>query len=297
MSNSDEEMDVNFKTDVVDYDLPHIVDGVETVCYNGMPKIELRFWKSFQKAASLMSFITKLKKHPINILDARYRNLDYEKSGITKCNLESEVTDWEKVEIDNSPEQNTYKAELREIIKKLHPQAKKIEFYSFIRRGGGGQHSNPPAKDEPHLDYYQDSKACHDYTGTGPEYRCEEGFESRIILGIWKPIDMKNEVYDYPLVFLDASTFDSDRMVRFEQDFTHFVNGKEISVKNLAANLKYDKKQKWYYYSKQNVNEVAIFRHYTKGQFKANVHCSIQQDLPLGCDTRCSIETRAVLFW
>ena len=55
----------------------------------------------------------------------------------------------------------------------------------------------------------------------------------------------QNPILDYPLVYMDASTFRPEQQVRFEQEFSHKTpNGVEC-VKNLAAHGHYNSEQRW----------------------------------------------------
>ena len=178
------------------------------------------------------------------------------------------------------------------MLQKLHPEAKKFEWFDFLKRGGSG--NNPPATDGPHLDYYQD-------WAQGQVYRDMEAQTSDadipdLVIGVWRPCMMKNPVYDYPFVYCSADTFKESAMVRFEQEFSHKTPRGVEDVKNLAAHLHFEEGQKWFYHPEQTCKEVLLFRHYTKAEFKANVHCAIKQELPKGNETRRSMENR-VMIW
>ena len=176
----------------------------------------------------------------------------------------------------------------------------------FFKPGGKG--NNAPAVNGPHLDYYQNMTALNDFVGnfytdsynmTGLEDLQADFYNADLILGVWRPVGMKNPVYDYPLIYMDAQTFNPELQVRFEQEFSHISPYGEQSVKNLAAHMHYDSKQKWYFHKEVDGRKEAIlFTHFTKARPFDNFHSAIkQQDLPVGMDTRMSIENRIALHF
>ena len=72
-------------------------------------------------------------------------------------------------------------------------------------------------------------------------------------------------------------------------------------VRNLAAHVRYDGAQRWYYHKGVGPREVVLFTHYTKARFFANVHCAVRQqpsgELPPGMATRKSVENRLRLYF
>ena len=222
-----------------------------------------------------------LEHRDITVLDARkLPALTYERQGFTLVPLNSRVNDF-------TTGQEEYKRELEVMLRKLHPKAKKIAFTNFVFRGGRGQTS--PATNSPHLDNFQNLDEVLDFAGArdGGTFMREEvatmrdgnvdGYSPRLLLGVWKPIQMQSPVCDFPLMLLDASTFQQNEQVRNRQHFSHIVGGKRIQVQNLAAHLKYNETQQWYYFHGQRTDEVTVFRHFSfDGEFYANVHSSFK---------------------
>ena len=83
-----------------------------------------------------------------------------------------------------------------------------------------------------------------------------------------------------------------------EQCFNVNAEGTSVPVANLAANLKYSERQKWYYFKDQTRDEVFVFRHATIEQPSfANFHCGGVLPLPAGMEKRSSVETRVMLYF
>ena len=289
--------------------------------FYGMPSLS-NLWnitETFKQTKALFQLASSMETKDIILHDARKRedSLSYKETGFCLMPLESEVQDWAQAETMGSKENLKYQEELRGIIRKLHPTVKRIEFFSFMTRGGNA--SNPPASNGPHLDVNQDrakAEAFRRENEKSPEETKEKekdkfGDGMKMMLGLWQPLQTKNPVYDHPLVFIDASTFRPDEEVTQETLFTDFVkqesNDKDDGeskletvsrqVVNLSSLPKFHPDQKWYYYPEQTHKEVTVFRHWTKDEYLCNMHGSVDLELPEGMETRSSIETRANLFF
>ena len=274
----------------------------------GMPSFKKPFemWKQIKAIAGQGM---GLGPRDVVLKDARVRSLDYAKTGfcLQPIELEPAVTDdWTKSAKEDTPENSLYKEALIEILKKLHPTVKKIDFYAFLIRGGENS-QNAPSSNAPHLDMFQDRTMADDFVKkhTPPsEESKEEKVEDvdadpdYIVVGMWLPLQTENPVYDHPLCFVDASTFSKEDEIGNQTVFSHVESdGTETNIVNLSSLPKFNSTQDWYYYHEQTHKEVVIFRHYTKSTYLANVHASVDLPLPEGAATRKSVECRAQLFF
>jgi len=296
--------------DVMNYSLGFCKPNTEALYYSGLPDgFNLRSLKAIYDI--LFRMLMRFEYHKVNILDARKRdNLSLEKNGFMIMNLKE---NFDTKEFETSEEiQQKFWDQLEPIILDLYPGAKVYQWGSCLFRGGKGQ--NPPAVDGVHLDMFPDAKRIEEYVGdANKKYYDTVGNGPRVdksvldsakqvkLIGIWKPINMKNPVYDHPLAFMDASTFNaSEDSVEFRQNMSHKDAGKMVAFKNLAGHIKYREDQKWYYYSDMTTDECVIFSHYTKTDGFACPHTSFKhpgapKDVPF--DTRQSVETRVQLYW
>ena len=306
-------------------------------------------WQTLQETKAFVGMVASTGFHEIELHDARAHqaDLDYARAGFTLEPLESKVEAWPAVALEGTPERKTYEEELEAVVRRLHPGVKKVVFTSFLLRGGDGE--NPPAKGSLHLDMHPDKEACDRYAAAGygaaavekkkkeeeeeeeeeGKHREEdgddddddfaaaqaEGLELGLVLGMWKPRQMANPVFDFPLIVADKSTVDMDSVVPQRQKFQHIAEGRTQLVCNLAATMRYSPDAKIYYYPEQTCEELLVFRHYTapwavegggdgKGKGKgegelavANFHGSAALPLPAGAGSRRSIETRAFLYF
>jgi len=270
-----------------------------------MPTATWRVWECASKLYTLVfKMILRMQSHPISIMDARQRELDYDRCGFTKLDVKNAVADW-----DDEAELAAYKAEIEEHLQRLHPGVKRFAWTGFLKRGGPG--NNPPAVNGPHLDFYQDRSQAEAFRGPPSEEDTEKykedpmvkDFElfgqAPIVVGVWKPVMMPNPVHDYPLCVMDAASFQEDEQVRSEQEFYHIdQRGDYSKVKNLGAAPHYSEAQRWYYYSHMTNTEALLFRHYTEDKFFCNVHSAVKhEELPAGAETRRSIESRVGLLF
>ena len=66
---------------------------------------------------------------------------------------------------------------------------------------------------------------------------------SGVLLGIWKPLT-PSKVCDWPLGVMDASTFNFDLDIPFENTINFIL----MTFYNLAGGIAHSPSQKWYYY-------------------------------------------------
>merc|ERR1711884_108978 len=116
--------------------------------------------------------------------------------------------------------------------------------------------------------------------------------------GVWRPVGMKNPVYDYPLCMCDGSTLASDDLVRFDLDSEHIGgSGDGETFTTVLQAVRHSEEQRWFFYPHMTTKEVLVFRHFTKGQFFVNAHAAVDgQELPDGMDTRTSVENRLFIY-
>lgn len=122
------------------------------------------------------------------------------------------------------------------------------------------------------------------------------------MLGLWKPINMKNPVLDHPLALMDKSTWDPVKeCVEFRQDMSHIDQGEVVQFRNLGGHIYHNEKQKWYYYPKMKSDEILLFTHNMSTTGQANPHTSFTHpNAPpkdADFDTRKSMESRVMIYW
>eukprot|EP00797_Seminavis_robusta_P000769 Sro1049_g235370.2 (231) ;mRNA; r:12770-13462 len=219
-------------------------------------------------------------------------------------NEPSKTTDWR-----SKNDVKKFQEEIRPELLRLHPGATRVEFTYSVVRGGNKLGDQPAAVNMAHLDYFQDDQARVEFHEEYPvnekvtehlallgRWDTEED-EVRAMIGIWKPINMKNPVYDHPFAMMDARTFHPENEV---QQPVHFDIGL-FKLHNLNGAFTYHEGQRWYYYSNQVETEVAVFTHYSKGKHFANPHTSfLNPNRPIDSseyDSRQSVEMRAAVFF
>merc|ERR1719229_1518962 len=128
--------------------------------------------------------------------------------------------------------------------------------------------------------------------------RTKQGWKT-IYLGFWKPIQMPNPVYDFPLCMMDASTFNiPEDVLQFKTEMSHISNGKESSFENMGGHLHYSSEQKWYYYPDMTTEEMIMFTHLGPDCKYANPHGSFRHPSAPEDGTfvsRMSMETRCLV--
>merc|ERR1711953_548863 len=249
---------------------------------------ETRFGKIVQGAFyGLMKYLFSVE-HSVDFHNARKADVDYEKNGFTLIKSPVEECDWQIKE----NREKFYKA-MEPIIRELHPNVDKMQWYdqAFLARKVDG--ANPPAVDGPHLDYHIDQSVVLAHAGYDMS-----AFD--IIIGLWKPANMTTPVVDYPLAIMDASTLDADRVVPFFGEIKQeTIDKKTHSIKFVSGSVKHADKQKWYYYPNQTADEVILFRHYTNekrgGPFACAHGSFTEPGAPKNAPSRQSIEMRVCI--
>ena len=228
----------------------------------------------------------RMEMLPVHIRDARSsQNVDYTTSGFHLASLESDIND-----TGDQKQIEKFMQEVEAVIRELHPQTKLIEWDNIEKNGGVGNHNFN--LDGPRLEFYQDPILHENFTGSKVLTKPD------LILGVWKPVEMKNEVIDNAFVYMDASTFHEKDQVRLEATLYDTEEGVVIKTKKLGALPRYSPGQKWFFHSKVKSNEVILLTKYSKGRFFANPNCMIEhQDLPRGKDTTVSLSTNIAVYF
>ena len=237
----------------------------------------------------------------ITIYDARTKGLSFNDTGFTLYKMPSPSTtvDWR-----DAVDVKKFHAEIEPAIRDLFPGLKRLEWTTNVVRGGHNFGDQPVAVDGPHLDYSQNDTAREifhtQYASLGPEQGILLGKKDtemerlHTLLGVWKPIHMDTPVCDHPLTVMDAGTFfpEDEWPVNLHMNFLVFM------YHSLTGGIKYNPLQRWYYYSRQQQDEVLIFTQYTRGRHFANPHSSFSNPhCPSGSmPTRQSIEIRVGVF-
>jgi len=280
----------------------------------GMPSLDIRVWRTWEQLRTFGGLIASMQQVELTLLDARARSatLPYAECGFTLVPLQSECTDWAAAAQTGTAENDRFQAELKKEVLKLHPSAVKVEFMAFLLRGGLGE--NKPAAGSIHLDMFPDDneREAWDAQNVGVTNNVThatkealqkdldaDAYELGEVLGLWKPRQTANPVYDYPMMLCDASSITADDVIPQYQRFpVKTPEGQTHTVVNVAGSLKHADAQRWFYYPQQTHEELLVFRHKTPREpIFCNFHAAAKLPLPEGAETRSSIEMRAFLFY
>lgn len=239
---------------------------------------------------------------PVDVLDARKLKKSFNETGFTliKMDKPTETTQWRSAD-----DVKLFHAEITPHLQELYPGASRFEFTLQVLRGRLGY--QPVPTDGIHIDYFHDEAArqrFHDEYGNtdAPDIMSVFGHldtpeeEMRVMLGVWKPIEMSTPVCDHPLGVMDASTFDPKdaREYRLHIDFSPFS-----TYHNLIGGTTYNPEQAWYYYPYQTTEEVLVFNQFVKGKEEwANYHGAFNNPTcSPDFDSRVSVEMRVAVFF
>merc|ERR1712004_28799 len=218
---------------------------------------------------------------------------------------------------EKDPDVEKFHRQMEPYLKNLYPTVKKIVWTHNIIRGGHEVGDQPPALG-PHLDYHQNDEARIKFAAERPPLDFHWMIESTAkkyntmlemdilngalnteelklgaLLGVWKPISPA-KVCDKPLTVMDARTFSEEDQIEFETS----INFGFFTFNNLNGGIAYSPKQKWYYYSFQNTQEVLVFHQYSHGRFHANPHSAfVNKNCPQDTEPRISVEMRVALLF
>jgi len=296
---------VNAEGDVLNYALPHVKPGYDAIYFSGLPNgLNLRSFKALYDL--FFKLIFRLEKKEVDFLNARTRDLNLHECGFELINYKEK---FDQSEWDSTENQKQFEEEVSKLILERFPGAKINQWYGVLFRGDEGQ--NPAAVDGPHVDNYPDLKKAEQWrAGYKDKYTEEEDPEKKaqlmrakkyMMIGLWKPINMKNPVLDHPLAVMDKSTWRPwEDCVEFRQDMEHIDDGEVVQFRNLGGHMYYNKEQKWYYYPEMKSDEMILFTHVTSTNGEANPHTSFTHpNAPKDgdFDTRKSMESRVMIYW
>jgi hypothetical protein len=230
----------------------------------------------------ILKHICSVRRQEVIIRNARKENVDFKKQGFILCKFSETENIREKIKSE---------------IKNLYPSAKDIKLGGpGIIRGPGGR----PYMATVHMDLNQHlndfKKSVFDPYGKG-----WDGKSKVIVLGIWKPIEMKGAVENYGLALCDSSTITQEDIV--DVDVQGAIPCGNISM---SAGLVYNEKQKWFYFPKMKTNEILFFRHFEwdpnshpyDQQISCVPHSTFYDPLcPPDVEKRKSIEYRSMIIF
>jgi hypothetical protein len=239
---------------------------------------------------------------PTDVLDARSRSMPFKETGFTLIELDSpsKTTSWSDKE-----DVKSFHDEITPHLQKLYPEATRFEFANQVVRGK--LMAQPIPVNGVHTDYHWNDTAravFFDKHGIDPNNKevmsifgklDTDEDEMRVMLGIWKPIDMSTPVCDKPMAVMDASTFrvEDERPYKLHIDFSPF-----FTYDNLIAGMVHHPDQRWYYHSFQTTKEVLVFNQYVKGKHWSNMHGAFaNSNCPADTEPRVSVEMRVAVFF
>ena len=273
----------------------------------------------YDAAASFITSMRGFGKSDVLIKDARSlmksQELAYSKSGFTLLPFISDVKNWDDVQgmKKDSEDFKRYIDELKDIVIRLHPNATKIKFGDFLTRGEKGE--KPKTSGHPHLDFYDylgDLPAPienNTYSSTEFVRTAPDAASADLILGIWKPLQMANPIYDSPLAMMHADDFDPKQIMPASAIFESKNKNNRWGSNTLGFLREGSKNDRWYYFSNQTCDEAIVFTQWRRPATSSsqedgaknknpNVHTGFNTGpLPEGADTRFSIEARAFVYF
>ena len=263
---------------------------------------------SLQDSTSVIEFYQKRTwKQPIDILDARTADNDFNRTGFDLINDDTfSKFDWDAVESSHIPD------ELYEMmaphVYNYYPNATHFLIYQTFKRTAKAL----KASNAPHIDVCPDDDerdaffAEHGYSPEQTTLKClagqkeecqREGEEVGAVLGAWLPTT-NTPVCDMPLAVMDSSSSTSDDAITIVK-LTNEFQSKTLRHQ-LIPLVNYEPKQRWYYYSYQKPNEMLLFHQYSRDKTHVwgNPHTGFSLN---GCsddyESRASFDMRIAVFF
>ena len=250
----------------------------------------------------------KLNSRPVDILDARTRDVGFKDSGFDLMNVEGvDSLDW-----DTPDALDRFKNLVEPHLKKLYPSATRFMYNNPTHRATGRSGFAAIQRrviDVPHTDYSPIDEDWEEFDARYPDYHdgqiVKRAFlgkedtdsdEFRIILGMWLPTRMRTPVCDSPLILMDARSGSLNETTTVE---THIQIPGNIPH-HLISLISYNEAQKWYYYPYQKSNEVLVWHHYNKYDktYWSNPHTGIYNShCSDDYESRSSTEFRLAVFF
>lgn len=244
--------------------------------------------------------------HPVDILDARARILDLpmSKTGFKLVTMDKPS---ETAKYQHPDDFENLKNEIEPEIRKLYPNASRIVFDNPNIRTRNNASKDCTRQIETggiHLDVTQNdalrSKFHEEFPTGAPVDKIMIGMmdtdedEFRVLLGIWKPINMKTPVGDSPLAVMDASSFTPEDEC---PTFHHFI-AKNVVYHQVLGRIKHNPNHRWYYFPSMTVDEFLLLTHYDKGHNVCVPHGAFYDpNHPPECETRQSVEMKVAIFF
>jgi len=213
---------------------------------------------------------------------------------------------------EKAPVRDIYAKEIDCLVRDLIPGAVEVVYPRFaLRRGPGGPNNfYGLGVHQDYGVYPEDLKSIFALKDSSDpqsvdyaEWRAKlqdgscEGFS---IINFWRPVlPMQSPVQNTPLAVCDPGTVEMDDIV--PQDVYGFVPGGQHNV-----GVKFNAKQKWYYYPDMTKEEVLVFRqfHYDRevsapySRLKTVFHTAFNHPgAPQNAEQRCSSEYRIYVYW
>lgn len=227
----------------------------------------------------------------VDVYDARQvlreSNLDVE--GFRLVKQETGVTDF----YDDQQIESIYHDEVKTLLIDA-TGAKRVEVFDDTRRSSSlsvqEQHSIREPADIVHNDYTARSgvKRLHDLFPDDADAMQQGRFA---IINVWRSI--AGPILNHPLVLCDATSVSDDELVSVERRAEERIGELQVAV--------HSDKQRWYYYSKMQMDEALIFKTFDSaddGRTRFTIHSSFEDpSAPADAPPRESIETRCLVFF
>jgi len=244
---------------------------------------------------------TNIVTEPISVPVTDLRSLSEEqkqdlygldKSGFLLRTFESAEKDF----TDDAQIEKVYYPEVEKLLKETTGCSRVIIFDHTLRRRKHDAPGDAPGNRGPglkaHADQTNFSGESRIKMHAGDEYEKLSKCRAQII-NVWKPIH--DIVYDTPLAFVDYRSVDMQKDLA-ASDLIYPARTGE------TYNVRHNPDQKWYYLSRQQPDEVAIFKCYEseekEGRALLTVHSAfLHPEVPVGTPNRQSIEVRALVFY
>jgi hypothetical protein len=230
-------------------DTPSIVEA--ELCFI-VPQMEKPVFQSAAYTGGAPKIFFEIENRAVTITDLRKSPTrpSIEREGFELLRAPTAVADL------NSDEavENAYYSEIEALLKKRFGAVRVAIFDATRRSDSGTGAANPDGKRGPatrvHVDYTQKSgpQRLKDTIGATEAARLLESGARVIQVNVWRPI--KGPVQRAPLAVADASSIAKDELVATDQVFPDRVG--EI------YHLAYGPRQKWYYASKMERDEVLL---------------------------------------
>jgi hypothetical protein len=240
--------------------------------------------------------------HPVLIRDARAEREKFtlETSGFQLVDHVSKVPDFMQLKSDftgaGQPDK-TYDLEIQQLLYDLTGADKVVTFGIVVRQATpSGPNYQPPASDV-HVDWTESranmlAKKHADFPYS--RFKC---------INLWRTFSPSPQ--DYPLAVCDGRTLDStgskaNSMIPCDKipDLDHLESAPSEPIVSEADLFTFDSKQKWYYFSNMNRDEILVFTLYDSAKYPKGrcPHVAFVNDAK-GAKPRESVEIRSIVYF